>query len=135
MPAPLGKVPTKKMPNIQVFGADDSAATRGALRFFRERRIVVRYADLRKRPIAAGELRRFVDRLGATALLDTDGRAYRESGLADQGPGASSDPAGIIARLRSDPRLLRLPLVRYGEKVTAGPDEATWKAWLARPER
>ena len=54
MPAPLGKTPTKKMPDIQVFGMDDSAATRAALRFFRERRIVVRYSDLRKRPIAAG---------------------------------------------------------------------------------
>ena len=49
MPAPLGKTPTKKMPDIQVFGRDDSAATRAALRFFRERRVVVHYVDLRKR--------------------------------------------------------------------------------------
>ena len=49
MPAPLGKVPTKKMPNIQVFGLEDSNATRGALRFFRERRIVVHFVDLRKK--------------------------------------------------------------------------------------
>ena len=60
------------MPNIQVFGMDDSNPTRAALRFFRERRIVVHYVDLRKKPIAAGELRRFIDRLGAAALLDTD---------------------------------------------------------------
>ena len=32
MPAPLGKTPTKKMPNIQVFGLGDSNATRAALR-------------------------------------------------------------------------------------------------------
>ncbi len=64
MPAPLGKTPTKKMPDIQVFGSDGSPSTRAALRFFRERRIVVRYSDLRKRPIAPGELRRFVERLG-----------------------------------------------------------------------
>ena len=57
MPAPLGNTPTKKMPNIQVFGLDDSNATRAALRFFRERRIVVHYVDLRKKPIASGELR------------------------------------------------------------------------------
>ena len=56
MPAPLGKAPTKKMPNIQVFGMDDSSATRNTLRFFRERRIVVHYVDLRKKPIARGEL-------------------------------------------------------------------------------
>ena len=31
MPAPLGKTPTKKMPNIQVFGMEDNNATRAAL--------------------------------------------------------------------------------------------------------
>ena len=129
MPAPLGKTPTKKMPNIQVFGMDDSNPTRAALRFFRERRIVVHYVDLRKKPIAAGELRRFIDRLGAAALLDTDSRAYRDAGLAY----LSSDVAGTTARLLGDVRLLRLPLVRYGDAVTAGKDEATWRAWLAKP--
>jgi arsenate reductase-like glutaredoxin family protein len=129
MPAPLGKVPTKKMPNIQVFGTDDSQATRGALRFFRERRIVVHYVDLRKKPIAQGELRRFTDRLGAAALLDPESRPYRDGGLAY----LATDTAGIVARLLADVRLMRLPLVRYGEEVTAGRDEATWKAWLARP--
>ena len=130
MPAPLGKTPTKKMPNIQVFGSDDSAATRNTLRFFRERRIVVHYVDLRKKPIARGELQRFVDRLGASALLDTDGRAYREQGLAY----LSADTARIVARLLADQRLIRLPLVRYGDDVTAGKAEETWKAWLARPK-
>jgi arsenate reductase-like glutaredoxin family protein len=130
MPAPLGKVPTKKMPNIQVFGLDDSNATRAALRFFRERRIVVHYVDLRKKPIAAGELRRFTDRLGAAALLDTESRAYRDGGLAY----LSTDTTGIATRLLADVRLLRLPLVRYGDDATAGRDEATWKAWLARPK-
>jgi len=129
MPAPLGKTPTKKMPNIQVFGMEDSNATRGALRFFRERRIVVHYVDLRKKPIAAAELRRFVDRLGAPVVMDTDGRAYRDAGLAY----LSTDAAAITQRLLADVRLLRLPLVRYGEDVTAGKAEDTWKAWLARP--
>jgi arsenate reductase len=129
MPAPLGNTPTKRMPNIQVFGMEDSPVTRNTLRFFRERRIVVHYVDLRKKPIARGELQRFVDRLGAPALLDTDARAYREQGLAY----LSTDTAGIVARLLSDARLLRLPLVRYGDEVTAGKAEATWKAWLAKP--
>jgi arsenate reductase-like glutaredoxin family protein len=130
VPPPLGKVPTKKMPKIQVFGMGDSPTTRAALRFFRERRIVVSYVELSKKPIAAGELRRFTDKLGAAALLDTEGRAYREAGLVY----LSTDTAGITSRLLADARLLRLPLVRYGELVTAGKDEATWKAWLARPK-
>jgi arsenate reductase-like glutaredoxin family protein len=117
------------MPNIQVFGTEDSQATRAALRFFRERRIVVHFVDLRKKPIATGELRRFTDRLGAAALLDTESRPYREGGLAY----LTTDAAGITARLLADVRLLKLPLVRYGDDVTAGKDEATWRAWLARP--
>ena len=129
MPAPLGKTPTRKMPNIQVFGLEDSQATRAALRFFRERRIVVHFVDLRKKPIAPGELRRFIDRLGATALLDVESRAYRDGGLAY----LTTDTGGIVARLLADHRLLRLPLARYGDDVTAGRDETTWKAWLARP--
>jgi len=130
MPAPLGKVPTKKMPNIQVFGMDDSNATRNALRFFRERRIVVHYVDLRKKPIAPGELRRFTDRLGPAACLDTESRVYKEQGLAY----LTTDATGITSRLLSDVRLIKLPLVRYGDDVTAGKAEDTWKAWLARPK-
>jgi arsenate reductase (glutaredoxin) len=130
VPAPLGKTPTKKMPSIQVFGLEDSPATRGALRFFRERRIVPAFVDLRKKPIAPGELRRFVDRLGATALLDVESRAYRDAGLAY----LSMDAAGVTARIHADVRLLRLPLVRHGDEVTVGRDEATWNAWLARPK-
>jgi arsenate reductase-like glutaredoxin family protein len=122
-------VPTKKMPKIQVFGLDDSQATRAALRFFRERRIVATFIDVRKRPIAPAELRRFVDRLGAIALVDVESRASRDAGLAQ----ATMDTAGLAALVRSDARVLRLPLVRYGDKVTAGSDEATWNAWLARP--
>jgi len=129
VPAPLGKVPTRKMPQIQVFGRDDSPATRAALRFFRERRIVVHYVDLKKRPIAAGELRRFVERLGARTLLDEASRSYRDAGLGD----LSMRDAEIAERLTADSRLLRLPLVRHGNEVTAGLADATWVVWLSAP--
>lgn len=125
MPAPLGKTPTKRMPNIQVFGLDDSQATRAALRFFRERRIVVHFVDLRKKPIAPGELRRFTERLGARALLDDTSRPYREQGLQH----LVLDEQGITQRLLADVRLLRLPLCRHDHEVTAGRDEATWVRW------
>ena len=128
MPPPLPKAPTKKMPAIQVFGRDDSQATRAALRFFRERRIVVSFVDLRKRAIAPGELRRFVERLGARSVLDADGRAYRDEGLAY----LSTDDEALMDRMLRDPRLIRLPLVRHGNDLTAGVDEAAWKAWLTR---
>jgi arsenate reductase-like glutaredoxin family protein len=126
MPAPLGKVPTRTMPDVQVFGRDDSPDTRAALRFFRERLVVVRYAELRKRRIAPGELKRFTERLGARALLDETSRPYKDLGLAY----LSLDEAGIVARLLADPRLLRLPLARSGHAVTVGRAEATWAEWI-----
>ena len=126
VPAPLGKVPTRKMPQIQVFGRDDSPATRAALRFFRERRIAIHYADLKKRPIAPGELRRFVERLGARALLDETSKPYRDGGLGY----LSMRDAEIAERLVADSGLIRLPLVRHGNDVTAGAAETVWAAWL-----
>jgi arsenate reductase (glutaredoxin) len=117
------------MPDIQVFGRDDSAATRAALRFFRERRVVVHYVDIRKRGIAPAELLRFTQRLGAAALLDTTAGSYRDQGLAY----LSLHEAEIVARLQADPRLLRLPLARHGNEVAVGPDETTWVRWIRPP--
>ena len=112
-------------PSVQVFGLEDSQATRAALRFFKERRIAIHFVDLRRRPIAPGELRRFVERLGAAALADTEGRAWRDAGL---GYLRMTD-AELAERLLGDVRLLKLPLVRFGKDVTAGRDEVTWKGW------
>jgi arsenate reductase-like glutaredoxin family protein len=61
-------------------------------------------------------------------LLDETSRAYRDAGLGYM----RLDDAAIADRLLVDVRLLRLPLVRYGNEVTAGRSEATWTAWLKR---
>ena len=117
------------MPAIQVFGTEGSQATRGAIRFFRERRIVVSFVDIRKRPMAPAELRQFVERLGARALLDETSRAYRDGGLAH----LRMDDREVAERVQADQRLLRLPLVRFENEVTAGRSEPTWTAWLRPP--
>ena len=115
--------------DVQVFGLEKDQATRAAMRFFKERRIAIHFSDLRKRPIAAGELRRFVEQLGARAVADTEGAAWRDAGLGY----LSMDDAELTERLLGDQRLLRLPLVRAGNRVAAGRDEAAWKALLATP--
>lgn len=114
-------------PIVQVFGRSDDQATRAALRFFKERRIVPHVVDLARKPIATGELRRFVERLGARAVADTDGRAWRDAGL---GYLTMTEP-DLAERLLADQRLLRLPLVRVGAGVAAGRDEAAWKRLLS----
>lgn len=122
-------MPGDPAPVVQIFGFENDQATRAAIRFFKERRVAIHLVDLRKRPIAPGELRRFTARLGARALLDETSRAYRDGGLAY----LRLEDDEIAERLLSDARLLRLPLARFGKAVTAGRDEATWKAWLAGP--
>jgi len=114
-------------PVIQVFGREDSPETRAALRFFKERRMTVHFVDLRHKPIAAGELRRFVDRLGAASLADTTGRAWTDAGLGY----LRMTPDELAARLLAEHRLLRLPLVRFDNRFAAGRDEAAWKRLLA----
>ncbi len=114
-------------PSVQVFGLANDQPTRAALRFFKERRFAIHFVELNRKPIAAGELRRFSDRLGVRALLDADGRAAREAGF---GYLRLTDPE-LQERLIADQRLLRLPLVRYGNEVSAGRDEPAWKGWLA----
>lgn len=120
-------MPTPNGPAVQLFGLADSRPTQAALRFFKERRVTVAYVDLRRKPIAPGELRRFVERLGATALLDTDGRRYKDLGLGYMRLGDGE----IVEKLLANNGLLRLPLVRFGNEFTAGPADPTWKVWLA----
>ena len=109
-----------------MFGLERDQDTRAAIRFFKERRTPISFVDLRKRPMAPGELRRFVDRLGVANLLDVSSRSYREAGLAH----LRADETGIVVRILADPSLLRLPLARFGSEVTVGRAEATWTVWL-----
>jgi arsenate reductase-like glutaredoxin family protein len=132
-PRPLSSPPqgTPAPLQVQVFGFEKDRATRAAIRFFKERRVAIHFVDLSRKPIARGELRRFVDRLGASALLDTTSAAYRDGGLGY----LRMDDAELVERLLADVRLLRLPLVRFGNAVSVGLDDVTWKAWLKPDDR
>jgi arsenate reductase (glutaredoxin) len=112
---------------VQIFGTEDSQATRAAIRFFKERRMSVHLVDLHSKPMAAGELRRFVERLGVAALADREGRAWLAAGLGY----IRMDEAELAARLLADRRLLRLPLVRFANAYAAGRDPVAWRALVS----
>ena len=63
----------------QIFGFTDCQDTRKAQRFFKERGVTVHFVDLKERPAARGELRRFAEKFGAAALIDRDGARYKRS--------------------------------------------------------
>jgi len=114
------------MPNIQIFGVKDSPSTRAAQRFFKERGIQFQFVDLKQKPMSPAEIKRFVDRFGIASLIDTAEKAYVEEGLQY----LKLTDAEWLARIERNPRLLRLPLVRSGNRISMGHDDQAWKEML-----
>jgi len=110
---------------VQIFGVRKSADTRAALRFFAERRVKTHFVDLNERAASLGELRRFAQKFGITALIDRDSRRFEDLGL---GAARLSDERWL-ERLSLEPLLLRMPLVRHQQQLTIGPATETWTAW------
>lgn len=111
---------------VQVFGFRNDQDTRKALRFFSERRVQAHFVDLDERPATRGELRRFQEKFGAAALIDRQGRRFRELGLHVAG----WSPERLVERALTEPRLLRTPLVRIGQRVSIGQAPDDWTAAL-----
>jgi arsenate reductase len=114
------------MVGVQIFGVKNSQATRAAERFFKERRVVIQFVDLKQKAMARGEIKRFVDRFGLAALLDSEGKPYADAGLKYLKMG----DAQLLERIERDPNLLRLPLIRADKLLSVGHDEDSWKAML-----
>jgi arsenate reductase-like glutaredoxin family protein len=110
----------------QIFGFTDCQDTRKAQRFFKERGITVHFVDLKERPAARGELRRFAEKFGAAALIDRDGARFKTLGLRVAG----DSPERLLERALTEPRLLRTPLVRFGGRVAVGHMPDTWQEWV-----
>ncbi len=111
------------MVGVQIFGVKNSPATRAAERFFKERRVVIQMVDLSQKKMAPGEIKRFVERFGLAGILDREGKAYLDAGLTY----LKVTDANLLERIEREPRLLRLPLVRGGKRLSMGHDEAAWK--------
>lgn len=110
---------------VQIFGVKKSADTRKALRFFAERRIKTHFVDLNERAASLGELRRFAQKFGVGALIDSSAARFQDLGLRH----ARMSDDTWLNKLVDEPLLLRMPLVRSGNQFTIGLHEDTWKQW------
>jgi len=119
------------MLSVQIFGIKNSQVTRAAERFFKERRATIHFVDLKQRPMARGEIRRFIEQFGLTGLLDNEGTAYSDAGLKY----LKLSDAELLERIEQEPKLLRLPLIRATNRLSVGHDENSWKAMLTAPAR
>lgn len=113
---------------VQVFGVRKSADTRKALRFFSERRIKTHFVDLNERAASAGELKRFAQKFGVGALIDSESDAFQNLGLRH----ARMSDDSWLEKLVDQPLLLRIPLVRNGNQLTIGLEEQVWKSWAGK---
>ena len=104
---------------IQIFGIKKSADTRKALRFFSERRVKTHFVDLAERAASPGELKRYVQKFGIAALIDQESKRYAELGLAH----ARVSDERWLKQLVAEPLLLKMPLVRFGHRLTIGTAE------------
>jgi arsenate reductase (glutaredoxin) len=123
--APVHRLGKPSM-EVQIFGTRKSADTRKALRFFADRRIKTHFVDLNERAASLGELRRFVERFGVQNLIDREGGRFAALGLQH----AHLSDERWLAKLTDEPLLLRVPLARWGHRLTIGAAETEWKHWV-----
>ena len=113
--------------NIQIYVTKKNPAVLKAERFFKERRIPCQVVDLHKHRLGARELALFAKAAGgAAALVDRSGQKALERPVAHM-----STESLILDALAEDPLALVCPIVRNGNAVTVGVDEAVWLRWLA----
>ena len=112
--------------DVQIFGVQKNQDVRKALRFFSERRVNVHFVDLKERSASKGELQRFVQKFGVTALIDKSSRRYSELGLGI----VRYDDERWLATLVAEPLILVMPLARYQQRLTVGAAEPEWKTWV-----
>lgn len=86
------------------------------------------FVDLMERAASLGELRRFAQKFGVSALIDRDSRSFDELGLRY----AQLSDERWLEKLSEHPLLLRMPLVRNANQLTIGAEEATWRSWTGR---
>ena len=113
--------------DVQIFGIKNDSDTRKALRFFKERRVKVHFVDYKVRGPSKGELRRFVQKFGADALIDRSAKRFKALGL--QTAFYGDDRWLEIAA--EEPLILCCPLTRCGNRISVGLDEAAWRDWVA----
>ncbi len=112
---------------LQIFGTKKCPDTRKAERFFRDRGLPVHFIDLAQKGMSAGELRSVAARVGGIeALIDREGKRYKDQGMAYRAPTGPRIEEALVA----DPLLLKTPIVRSEGRATVGYCAEIWITWL-----
>ena len=111
--------------NIQIYCCKKNFDVQKAERFFKERRILYTLVDLKKHRPGKREIALFASAFGMQNLIDR-----RDTAVKSHPVSYTQDAERITEYLTENPSLMRLPIIRNGQKMTLGADENTWTQWL-----
>ena len=112
--------------NIQIFGTKKNQDARKAERWFKERRIKAQYIDMNEKGMSRGELKSVARACGGLdALIDENCRDRDALALVQYIAAAQREDA-----LLEHPQVLKLPIVRNGQKAAVGYCPEVYEAWL-----
>ncbi len=94
----------------QIIGTKKDNETKKAIRYCKERDIPFHFVDLYERPLSAGELGNICRGIDPKDMIDTASSVYKKRGYAYM----DYDP---IEELLEYPHLLRIPVIRAGNKI------------------
>ena len=109
---------------IQIYAYKRNFDVQKAERYFKERRIQVQFVDMGKKGPSKREVQLFLQKLGIPDALDTESKLYQGHVVR-----YTSDPEIIAEKVMAEPQLLRTPIVRNGQQITAGFCPDIWKNW------
>ncbi|MBQ4149149.1 MAG: arsenate reductase family protein [Clostridium sp.] len=110
---------------IQIFGTKKSSDSRKAERFFKERGIKTQFVDMKEKGLSKGEFQSVLRAVGGLEQM-IDENCKDKDLLALIKYIAEEDRAEKVLENQA---VLKLPIVRNGQKATVGYQPDVWKGW------
>lgn len=104
---------------IQLYWHKRNFDTQKAERFFKERRVPYQSVDLKKHRLGQREVEAFIRGSSVREILDLEDIKVKSHPVA-----YTDQTQSIIGYILEDPRLLRSPIIRSGNVIIVGYDEA-----------
>lgn len=86
------------------------------------------FCDLRRAPLSADHLDRWIAAVGVDRLLNRQGTTWRK--LDDSARASAEAIDGARALMQAQPTLIKRPVVEIGEHIIVGFDPVAWTAAL-----
>ena len=116
--------------NIQMYVYKRNFDVQKAERFLKERRIPFQAVDLKKHKLGRRELELFARGRGVRALINVEDEAVKSHPIV-----YTTDQERMLDYLMDTPQFLVCPILRDGQKVVVGFDEAEMNRWLAAAQK